>query len=68
MEALKEFLKEHFPKGIQMFNTPNLAGDFMIQIYEDGEIYVLYAPGWNYIEVFGLTNKQFEELEKEIGV
>lgn len=68
MEELRKFLKEHFPEGIQMFNTPSLVGDFRVEIYEDGEIYVLYAPGLDYIEVFGLTNEQFEELEKEIGV
>lgn len=65
MEALKAFLKKNFPDGIQMFNTPNLAGDYMEEIYEDGEIYVLFAPSYGYIEVFGLTNEQFEELENE---
>lgn len=38
------FLKENFEKGIQMFDTPNIVGDFMVPIYKEDNILVLYAP------------------------
>lgn len=62
---LKKFLKEVFKKSIQAFTTKNIAGDFMVTIYNKDGIQIDYAPGYGYIEIFGLTDEEYEELEKE---
>ena len=37
----------------------------MVTIYNKDGIQVDYAPGYEYIEIFELTDKEYEELEKE---
>lgn len=67
IENLIGFLKENFEKGIQMFDTPNIAGDLMFLIYKKDDITVLFAPGYNYIEIFGISDEEFERVEKEVN-
>lgn len=67
MKKLIAFLKKYFPEGIQMFNTANIAGDFMITIYYEDNIEVNYAPGYNYIEIFGLSKDEFEQVNNIIN-
>lgn len=67
IENLIVFLKENFEKGIQMFDTPNIAGDLMFLIYKKDDITVLFAPGYNYIEIFGISDEEFERVEKEVN-
>ena len=54
IEKLINFLKNSFKDGIQMFDTPYLANDYRIAIYCEDEITVLYAPYYEYIEIFGV--------------
>ena len=44
------------------FNTRNIAGDYMENVYDKDNIQVDYCPYYEYIEIFGLTDKEFEEL------
>lgn len=67
IENLIVFLKENFEKGIQMFDTPNIAGDLMFLIYKKDDITVLFAPGYDYIEIFGISDEEFERVEKEVN-
>lgn len=67
IENLVVFLKENFEKGIQMFDTANIAGDFMVPIYKKDDISVFFAPGYNYIEIFGISDEEFERVEKEVN-
>lgn len=67
IEKLIIFLKENFEKGIQMFDTPNIVGDFMVPIYEKYDILVLFAPEYDYIEIFGISDEEFERVEKEVN-
>lgn len=57
-----EFLKEEFPNGEQTFFSRNTAGDTMFNIYEEDGIRIDYCPHWDYIEIFGLTRDEQEEL------
>ena len=68
MDKLIAFLKEKFPDGIQMFDNRNWVGDFMFNIYNDDGIVVDYCHGYEYIEVFGLTDEEFERLDAEINI
>ena len=47
----------------QFFNTPNTAGDPMTEIYENAGIKLLYAEGYEYFEVLGLSDDEFEGLK-----
>ena len=67
MKKLIKFLKNKFPKRIQMFNTRNNVGDRMFTIYHEDGITVYYCPDYDYIEIFGLTDKQFEKVKNVQG-
>ena len=67
IENLIVFLKENFEKGIQMFDTPNIAGDFKEPIYKKHDISVFIAPEYDYIEIFGISDEEFERVEKEVN-
>lgn len=61
IEKLTDFLLEEYPHT-QAFNTHNLVGDYMESVYEDKSIEVFYAPGYGYVEIFGLTESEFENI------
>lgn len=65
IEKLIKFLKKRFENGIQMFDTPSLVNDHRIPIYVKDNIIVLYAPYWDYIEIFGISDEEFERVVKE---
>lgn len=62
---LKIFLKKAFENRIQAFTTKNIVGDYMNTIYDKDGIQVDYTPRYEYIEIFGLTDEEYKELEKE---
>lgn len=65
LNKLKKFLKEKFKKRIQAFDTRNTEGDSMETIYNEDGITVDYCYYYEYIEIFGLTDEEYKELEKE---
>lgn len=65
IEKLINFLKERFEDGIQMFDTPSIMGDFRVPIYGEDEITVLWAPHYEYIEIHGISDEEFERVMKE---
>lgn len=67
MDKLRNFLKEMFPERIQMFDTRNFVGDFMITIYDQDGIQVDYCPHYEYVEIFGLSEEDFERINLEMG-
>ena len=64
LSKLKIFLQNNFP-NIQAFNTRNLVGDPIITVYDEDGITVDYCQKYDYIEIFGLTQSQFESLLDE---
>lgn len=62
---LKKFLKEKFKEKIQAFDTRNTVGDSMETIYNEDGITVDYCHYYGYIEIFGLTDEEYQELVKE---
>lgn len=64
VEQVMEFLEERFPKGIQMFDTQNWAGDEMANIYDFSGVSIDYAIGYDYIEIFGLTYSEFNLIDE----
>ena len=67
MEKLIEFLKKEFSEWIQMFDTRNIVGDPMYNIYSEDGIVVDYCYVHEYIEVFGLSDEEFNRLDAEIN-
>ena len=65
IEKLIKFLKERFEDGIQMFDTPSLVNDFRLPIYSEDEITVLWAPGYEYREIYGISSEEFDRVMKE---
>ena len=65
LNKLKKFLKEKFKKRIQAFDTINTEGDSMETIYDEDGITVDYCYYYEYIEIFGITDEEYKELEKE---
>lgn len=64
VEQVMEFLEERFPKGIQMFDNHNWAGDEMANIYNFSGVEIDYAICYDYIEIFGLTDSEFSLIDE----
>lgn len=47
-----------------IFNNRNLVGDNMTTLYREDGLQVDICYDWAYIEVFGLTNEEFDELKR----
>lgn len=45
-----------------IFNTRNIAGDKMVNLFNSHGLVIDICYGWSYFEVFGLTNKEFDKL------
>lgn len=68
VSKVETFLRSYFAKEklpIQAFNTRNIAGDYMQNIYmcPSYNLIIDYCSGYNYIEIFGLGEEQFEMLK-----
>ncbi len=66
IDKLKRFLQENYPNE-QAFNTRSIAGDSMERVYDEDEIIVDYCYYYSYIEIFGLTDEEFEDLIDKYG-
>ena len=64
IDKVKEFIKKNclIDGKIQTFFTRNIIGDFMVNIYDEDNVQIDYCFDYEYIEVFGLTEKEQEEL------
>ena len=60
----KEVIKEYSmnaPCGI--FNSRNIVGDRMKTIYNNNGLVIDICSEYEYLEVFGLSDEEFKELE-----
>ena len=62
IEELREFLVENGYSETQTFNTKNVVGDYMETVYSENGILVDICRGWDYLEIFGLTQEEYESL------
>ena len=64
LEKAKAVIKGHISDAdCGIFNSRNIAGDWMENIYDDGNLVIDICYGWEYFEVFGLTDDEFKKLE-----
>lgn len=63
-EFIKDFLKKEGCESgyIQIFNTRNTVGDSMRTIYKKDGITIDFCPGWWYLEIFGLNDRDYKTL------
>ena len=65
LSKIKAVIKEHISSArCGIFDCRNIVGDRMTNIYDDGDVQIDICYGWEYFEVFGLTDEEFKEVEK----
>lgn len=65
LEKAKEIIKEYYKEGdCGIYNSQNIVGDWMTNIYNNDGLCIDICYGYSYFEVFGLSNKEFADLEK----
>lgn len=68
IERLKNWLVENGYKGMQTFNTRNTVGDYMERIYDKDGIIVDICYVYYYLEIFGLTYDEYQELSDILDI
>lgn len=64
LEKAKEIVKENFENArYGIFDSRNTVGDYISNLYNDGELQIDICYPYRYYEVFGLSCDEFEELE-----
>ena len=63
INKVAEFLNNGEVKFAQVFNSRNTVNDYMKNVYFADGIMVDYCEDWDYIEVFGLTEDEFNLLK-----
>lgn len=53
---------------LQAFNTRNIVGDIMENVYAENGAYVDYCRGNDYIEIFGLTEEEYNSLSDLLDI
>ena len=65
LEKAKKIIKKYFNNGdCGIYDSRNIVGDPMINIYDDGDLTIDICYSYSYFEVFGLSDDEFAELEK----
>lgn len=66
-EILKSLLFELGKDKVQMFDCYDIAGDYKVTLFSNEKIDVLYAPSYNYVEIVGLHEKDFNYFFSKYG-
>ena len=61
-EEIKNVIEQYKSSDYQIFNTRNIVGDPMKEIYNKDGILILECEDCGYLEVFGLSEKDFDSL------
>ena len=65
LEKAREIIAENIDDArYGIYNTRNIVGDTMTNLYKEDGLTIDICYGYEYFEVFGLTDDEFEELEK----
>lgn len=68
VEKLRQFLIKNGYSKMQTFNTRNIVGDLMRNIYDCDGISVDICDGWQYLEIFGLRDEEYESLRDTLDI
>lgn len=65
LEKAKEIVKTHYSVAdCGIFNSRNIVGDAIQTIYKGEGLTIDICYNYSYFEVFGLSDAEFEELER----
>jgi hypothetical protein len=65
LEKAKEIIKKNYCDArCGLFNTRNVVGDCMTNVYNENGLIVNICYEYMYFEVFGLSDVEFSELYK----
>lgn len=65
LERAKAIIKRNWKDAdCGIFDCRNWIGDLMEMLYEDDELRIDICRHYSYFEVLGLSQEEFEELEK----
>ena len=62
-EGIQKFYEMHTP--IQAFTTKNTTNDRTIRIFNKNGITIEYCYTYDYLEIFGITDEEYDELITE---
>ena len=62
LENLRQWIKDNGFKDMQAFDCKNTVGDKMKTVYNEDGIVVDYCQFWSYLEIFGLTEEEYNSL------
>ena len=68
VEKLIKWVKENGYEGMQTFDCRNTVGDPKETVYEEDGITVDYCIGWEYFEVFGLSEEEYGSLSDALDI
>ena len=65
LDIAKKIIKENYKNAdCGIFDTRNIVGDSMTTIYRGNELTIDICYDYAYFEVFGLSDDEFNELER----
>ena len=65
LEKAKDIIEKYWQVArFGIFNTRNIVGDEMKIIFEEEGLTILICYEFGYFEVFGLSDEEFDRLEK----
>lgn len=65
LDIAKKIIEQNYEYAdCGIFNTRNIVGDTMTTIYSDDELTIDICYDYSYFEVFGLSDDEFNELER----
>ena len=65
LEMAKSVIKENIRFALcGIFDTRNVVGDPMHTVFNQDDLKIDICYGWDYFEVFGLSQDDFNELEE----
>ena len=63
LEIAKKIIKDNYDEGnCGLFDTRNMVGDHMTNLYNKNGLRIDICYQWSYFEVFGLDNDEIEKL------
>lgn len=68
VEKIRQFLIKNGYSKMQTFNTRNIVGDLMRNIYDCDGISVDICDDWQYLEIFGLRDEEYESLRDTLDI
>ena len=65
LKKAKKIIKGYLEYAIcGIYNSRNLVGDYMTNIYNSENLIINICYDWSYFEIFGLSEDDFIELER----